>query len=120
MNNRAAFGEECGNETLCAASLVCIRDSTDFYCSGPCPDDQCPEGFFCASPGQWTDGVCTRERREMEERPSFGEPCSDRGLCDAGLFCRPTRSIPMWQQEARFRIARRHVQMDNAKAAIAV
>ena len=59
MNNRAAFGEECGNETLCAASLVCIRMLL-FYCSGPCPDDQCPEGFI-AQAWQWTDGMCTRK-----------------------------------------------------------
>ncbi len=87
MNNRAAFGDACGNETLCAVSLVCIRDSDDFYCSGPCMDDMCPEGFFCASLANG-QSVCARgERREMEERPDFGEPCSDRGLCDAGLFC---------------------------------
>lgn len=87
MNNRADFGEECGNETLCAASLVCIRDSDDFYCSGPCQMDDCPEGFFCASLANGAS-ICARgERMEMEERPSFGEPCTDRGLCDAGFFC---------------------------------
>ncbi len=64
-----------------------MNDSNALYCTGPCANGMCPDGYFCAEL-QGGDTICARGEPEMmEELPGQGEPCTPRGLCANGLFC---------------------------------
>jgi hypothetical protein len=85
--NLAGFGEDCGQGTACEQGLVCVNDSDALYCTGPCSNGMCPQGYFCATL-QDGDSICARgEADVMGELPGQGERCTDRGICSEGLFC---------------------------------
>ena len=85
--NLGAFGEECGAERGCQPGLVCVNDEGTFYCTGPCLDGECPGNYYC-SELQSGDDVCVRgDGVGNGELPGSGQPCTDRGLCQRGLFC---------------------------------
>ncbi len=85
--NLGGFGEECGAEVGCQPGLVCVNDEGAFYCTGPCLDGACPANHFCTEL-QSGDDLCVRgDGAGNGELPGVGEACTDRGLCQRGLFC---------------------------------
>jgi hypothetical protein len=82
--NQAGFGEECGEQIGCEPGLSCISDGTDTYCSAPCNQDMCPEGYLCAEL-QGGGNICARGSEEP--LPELGEECGEGGRCADGLFC---------------------------------
>jgi hypothetical protein len=79
------FGEPCGQNVGCAQGLFCISDGENgSYCSGPCQDSQCPDGYRCAGL-QGGGDVCAKG--VAESLPTLGQPCLENGACDDGLFC---------------------------------
>ncbi len=82
-----SFGEPCGADQGCQAGLVCLNDDGNFYCTGPCLNEMCPENYFCAELQTGGD-VCARgDGAGGGELPGLGDPCTDRGLCQRGMFC---------------------------------
>ncbi|MCA9540850.1 MAG: matrixin family metalloprotease, partial [Myxococcales bacterium] len=84
--NQAGFGEECGNGLQCQSGLVCVNDDGRIYCTGPCLNDMCPNGYLCAEL-QNGESICARGDGAPGDLPGAGQPCNDRGLCARGLFC---------------------------------
>ena len=85
MADRAGFNERCGEQVACEAGLLCISDGEESYCSTPCDQGQCPEGFDCAGL-QGGGDICARESNRPA--PNFGEPCEEQsGRCAEELFC---------------------------------
>ncbi len=81
----AGFGEPCGDTIACEQGLFCISDDINgAYCSGPCDQDMCVEGYRCAEL-QGGGNVCAKGNQE--NLPDFGQPCLSDGACDDGLFC---------------------------------
>ncbi len=86
MRDRAGFGEDCSEGRVCQQGLVCVNDEGLTYCTGPCLNDMCPGGFFCTElRGGAT--ICARGEGAPGDLPGAGQPCTDRGLCERGLFC---------------------------------
>ena len=84
-SNLGNFGEECGQSRSCAPGLTCVNDDNKFYCTGPCLQDACPEGYFCAEL-QGGGSICARGE-QGGGGGALGQPCDQRGLCQRGLFC---------------------------------
>ena len=85
MVERAGFNEACGDSIACEAGLLCVSDSEESYCSQPCEQGLCPEGFDCAGL-QGGGDICARE--SASPAPAFGEPCeAESGRCAEELFC---------------------------------
>ncbi len=84
----AGFGEACGADKACEAGLICVNDDESLYCTGPCADGACPGGYFCIDL-QGGGNACARGEGMggPGDLPGAGEPCTDRGLCQNGLFC---------------------------------
>lgn len=85
--NRAAFGENCGEDIRCDQGLECVSDEGQLYCTGPCLNDSCPTDFFCTQLEGGRD-ICARgDEAAQGPLPVQGQSCSDRGLCADDLFC---------------------------------
>jgi uncharacterized protein (TIGR03382 family) len=79
------FGEACGENRGCAPGFTCVNDQNAFYCTGPCLNEMCPEGYFCAEL-QGGGSICARGE-PGGGGGAQGEACDERGLCQRGLFC---------------------------------
>lgn len=86
MRERAGFGEDCSEGIQCQIGLTCVNDEGLVYCTGPCLNETCPGGFFCATLQNGND-ICARGEGAPGDLPGAGQPCTDRGLCQRGLFC---------------------------------
>lgn len=86
MRDRAGFGEDCSEGRQCQQGLSCVNDDGLVYCTGPCLNDMCPGGFFCAEL-QGGNNICARGEGAPGDLPGAGQPCTNRGLCARGLFC---------------------------------
>lgn len=84
-SNLGNFGEACGQDRGCAPGFTCVNDSNAFYCTGPCLNEMCPDGYFCAEL-QGGGSVCARGE-PGGGGGTQGEVCDQRGLCQRGLFC---------------------------------
>ncbi|MCK6574566.1 matrixin family metalloprotease [Myxococcota bacterium] len=84
-SNLGNFGESCGRDRGCSPGFTCVNDSDDFYCTGPCVNEMCPDGYFCAEL-QGGGSVCARGEAGGGGGAQ-GEACDERGLCRRGLFC---------------------------------
>lgn len=94
VGNRAGFGEACGANVRCDAGLICVDDEGEFYCTGPCANGMCPGDYFCSELSNGND-ICARGVGGGP-LPGLAEPCTERGLCDQGLFC---LNDPLWRDE---------------------
>lgn len=86
MRDRSGFGEDCSEGRICQQGLVCVNDEGLTYCTGPCVNEMCPGGFFCTEL-QGGNTICARGEGAPGDLPGAGQPCTDRGLCQRGLFC---------------------------------
>lgn len=86
MRDRAGFGEDCSEGRVCQQGLTCVNDEGLTYCTGPCLNEMCPGGFFCTEL-QGGNNICARGEGAPGDLPGAGRPCTDRGLCQRGLFC---------------------------------
>ena len=84
-SNLGDLGDVCGEDRGCKQGLFCVNDGEDLYCTGPCSDGTCDEGFFCTQLQNGSD-ACARGDGPGP-LPGPGEPCGERGLCADGLFC---------------------------------
>ncbi len=82
------FGQSCGQGKKCALGLTCAvnDDETedDAYCTGPCLNNGCPDGYNCLEYSGKT--ICQRESTGPQHRPGQGEACPN-NLCQLGLVC---------------------------------
>lgn len=79
----AQIGDPCSDDDPCPPGFVCSTDEDGtMYCTGRCPAEGCPEGFFCRD----SMGVRVCERGVPPMPVGFGEPCGE-DACEEGLFC---------------------------------
>ncbi len=87
----AAFGDLCEGAASCQPGLSCVEDEEhggSNYCTGRCAGEgSCPRYYNCGAQSS-ADNLCLRGEGAMGgPMPSFGNPCTETGLCAHGFFC---------------------------------
>lgn len=73
---------QCVTSSSQCASGYCLADSTDSYCTRPCENAPCPEGYECRP----VEGIGTGDMRACVAKPAVcGNRVKERGeVCDDG------------------------------------